>query len=78
MLRVPSPCVFCKGGYDAADVILVFAKIPRRIRSRPPPFAKNAKDRAPTVLAMSKESKAWATRLTANTQVKLGFGFRNS
>jgi hypothetical protein len=63
MLRVPHPCGFCKGGYDAADAILAFSReAPSRMRSRYPPFAKYAKDRAPIVLVTPARSKARATR----------------
>ena len=57
--RVPRPCVFCKGGYDAVCSMRVSCSQKRQRRLLwYPPFAKYAKDGAPTELVMSNKFKA--------------------
>jgi hypothetical protein len=59
---VPHPCVFCKGGPRCCVRYLIVTtphgSTNLRMHSRLPPFAKNAKDGAPTVLLMPASSKA--------------------
>src|ERR1700722_11469255 len=62
---MPHPCVVCKGGRRCCrHNFCPFCTNPLRMRSWYPPFAKNAKDRAPHVLVMPARSKAWATART--------------
>src|ERR1700722_3966075 len=57
--RVPRPCVFCKGGYDAADstgskpACLSPSSQNHSVAVRYPPFATCAKNGAPATVAAS-------------------------
>jgi len=64
MVRVPRPCVFCKGGWRCCRPKGFHSSrtTPLRLRSWFPPFAKCAKDGAPTVLPLPARSQARGAR----------------